>query len=484
MKDLVFVSSVQKELAAERRALFAFIRGDALLSQHFDVFLFEELPASDRKADDVYIEQVDRSVVYLGIFGNEYGREGPDGLSPTEREFDRATERRKTRLIFVRGSADEVRHPKMRKLIQKAERQLVRRRFRDVSDLTGMVYASLIRHLEGRGILHRRPFDAAACAGASLREVSAEKIEWFLRKAREERKFALKPSSSAEETLTHLNLLDGKRPSHAAMLLFGSAPQRFIPAAEVKCLHYHSTEQSKPIPSYQLFKGTVFDQVDQAVDFVMAKLARTVSARNQGPRAAVEYEIPRAVIAEAIVNAVAHRDYASNAGVQIYVFSDRVEAWNPGELPPSLTPEQLRKRHPSIPRNPLLCEALFLAHYIEKAGTGTLDVIAGCRKAGLPEPDFQQNGDQFVITLWRDWLTDAVLNELKLNDRQKKALIYVKTTKRLSNADYQRVTGSIKKTATRDLDDLVAKAVLEKIGRTGRGTHYVLSRRKGDKKGT
>ena len=203
------------------------------------------------------------------------------------------------------------------------------------------------------------------------------------------------------KALAHLNLLDGEHPSHAAILLFGKDPQRFLISSEVKCLHFHGTEVRKPIPSYQIYRGTVFELVDQAVDFVMSKIDRTVGTRAHGPQAPVTYELPRDAVGEAIVNAVAHRDYASNASVQVMLFSDRLEVWNPGHLPPSLTPELLRVPHASIPRNPLIAEPLFLTRYIEKAGTGTLDMIALCKEAGLPAPDFRQDGGQFVQTLWR-----------------------------------------------------------------------------------
>lgn len=86
----LFVSSVQKELAAERRAVKAFVEGDALLRRFFRVFLFEDLPAADRRADAVYLAEVDRAAVYVGIFGNEYGTAGTKSPSPTEREFERA----------------------------------------------------------------------------------------------------------------------------------------------------------------------------------------------------------------------------------------------------------------------------------------------------------------------------------------------------------------------------------------------------------
>ena len=99
---------------------------------------------------------------------------------------------------------------------------------------------------------------------------------------------------------------------------------------------------AKPIPSYQIYKGTVFELVNQAVDFVMSKIARLVGTHAQGPEAPVEYELPRDAVVEAIVNAVAHRDYADNASVQVMLFADRLEVWNPGELPPTLTIDKLR----------------------------------------------------------------------------------------------------------------------------------------------
>ena len=71
--------------------------------------------------------------------------------------------------------------------------------------------------------------------------------------------------------MTHLNLIDDGQLTHAAVLLFGKHPQRFL-LLEVKCAHFHGIEVAKPIPSYQVYKGTVFDLVDQAVDFVMSRL--------------------------------------------------------------------------------------------------------------------------------------------------------------------------------------------------------------------
>jgi ATP-dependent DNA helicase RecG len=119
----------------------------------------------------------------------------------------------------------------------------------------------------------------------------------------------------------------------------------------------------------------------------------------------------------------------------------------------------------------------FNTRYIEKAGSGTLDMIARCRAAGLPEPDFDLGSGQFVITLWRDWLADALMSGLNLNERQTKALAAARADRQLTNARYQAVTGTTRATAKRDLEDLVRKGLLARAG-SGRGASYRLTNKR------
>lgn len=371
----IFISSVQKELAEERRAVKAFIEADPLLRRFFTVFLFEDLPASDRRADAVYLAEVDQCAVYVGIFGDEYGFEDVEGVSPTEREFERATATGKPRLVFVKGSDDQGRQPKMQLLIRKAGQQLIRRRFGSSPELTAALYASLVDHLEACGAIQTRPFEERPCPDATLGDVDAHAVSEFVRIARLERQFPLPVKTPVADVLAHLHLVNGDHPTNAAILLFGRDPQRFLPSAEVRCMHFHGIEIQRPVPFYRIFKGALFEQVGMAVDFVLSKLNRSVGTRAESNQAPVRHEIPPDVIREAIVNAIAHRDYTSAGAVQVSVFADRVEVWNPGTLPPPLTLESLRQPHGSIARNHLICEALFLARYIEKYGTGTLMMI-------------------------------------------------------------------------------------------------------------
>jgi len=474
----IFISSVQKEFSQQRHDLKAFLLGDAVLRRFVsEVFLFEDIPAMDRRADQVYLKEVERCDIYLGLFGYEYGFEDGNGVSPTEHEYDHATRHGKTRLIYVWGTDDKKRTPKMRALVGKASGELIRRRIDDVSALTAEVYASLVDYLDGIGALRVPPFDTSACDKATLKDLSRKRIEWFLETARRERGFPLKPKTETKALLAHLNLLDGSRPTNAAVLLFGTNPQRFHRTAEIKCVHCHGSEYRRPFASQQIYAGDLFEQANQARDFVLAKINRAVGVRDISITAPATYELPPDAVGEAIVNALAHRDYHSNASVEVRLFADRLEVWNPGMLPGTLSLADLRDPHPSVPYNPLIAESLYLARYIEKAGSGTLRMIELCREAGLAEPSYELRAGSFIITLWRDWLTDEVLAGLALNERQKKVLPILRQQRHLTNSEYQAATGATRITAKRDLEALVQKGLIIAKG-SGRGSYYELSRKR------
>lgn len=469
----IFISSVQKELQEFRNRVNDYVSNDPLLSQFFTVFQFEKLPAADRRADDVYLDEVAKTDIYLGLFANEYGWEDENGLSPTHREFNTATENGVERLIYV-VELEGDRHPKMAALINEASDQLIRRRVHDINELLDGIYHSLVEYLGRKGLLTTATFDERSCQSSTLDHISTKRIDWFLSHARSERGFALGSDTTPEQTLTHLNQLVDGRPTNAAILLFGDQPQKFLPVAEIKCAHHHGTTVQKPIPDYKVFQGDLFEQVDNAVDFVMSKLARSVGTRSESAEAPVSYSIPREVIAEAIVNAVAHRDYTSPSAVQVAVFSDRVEVRNSGRLPPELTLDQLKVEHASFPRNKQIANTLFLAKYIEQLGTGTSDIYRRCREAGLPEPRFDHVGTEFVFSVGR---LESALMAIELSERQTAAVTYVLTDGEISNAVYQDEFAVAKRTAGRDLAELVATGIFEKHGTTGVGVHYVLTQR-------
>ena len=400
MRYKIFISGVQLEFSEERRILTNYLSADALFRRFFDVFIFEDLPAKDQNPQTVYIDEVRKCDVFILLLGKEYGFEFNDGTSPIQQEFETATKNNKYRIAFLTNDKESDRHAKTNNLIRQISDRIIYHTFSTPSELLSNVYSSLINFLTDKGELRHEPFDKSPNRDAELDDLSDDKIEWFIRRAKSERNFPLSISDSKEKILTHLNLLNRGKVTNAAILLFGKQPQRFFLTSEVKCAHFHGTRVQKPIPFYQVYKGNLFELVDQAVDFVLSKIDLAVGTRARNIAVPTAYEIPPEVIKEAIVNAIAHRDYDSTASVQVMLFKDRLEIWNPGTLPPQLSIETIKNNHGSFPYNPLIADALYYVRYIERMGTGIEDIVEKCVNLGLPEPSFAIR-DGFVSIIYR-----------------------------------------------------------------------------------
>ena len=453
MQIKLFISSVQREFAEERRRLVDYIRQDVLFGQFFEPFIFENLPANNKNAQQAYLQEAAQSDIYLGIFGTEYGFEDADGVSPTEREYDVATANYRYRLAYVK-QADK-RHPKESALITKVEQDVVRRTFSDFDGLRAAVYASLIRYLEEKEIIHKFPFDASPHPYATLSDLDENKVRVFVERARAKRNFPLTMENGLEAILSGLHLLtpDGKL-TNSALLLFAKNPQAFFRPSEVKCVQFYGTKVQKPAPFYQVFYGNVFELVDQAKAFVMSHIDARIGDHSTDDN--VQYELPESAVHEAIVNAIVHRDYTRNASVQVMLFQDRLEVCNPGQLPYGLTPAKLSSKHSSEPTNPTLAHPVYLAGYIERLGTGTNDLIDACVSFGLKKPTFVQEED-FCITLWRnvsvdaledqekdtikDTIKDTVKDTVKLSDSQKKILEEVRNNPSITQNELSEIVG-------------------------------------------
>jgi predicted HTH transcriptional regulator len=398
-KKIIFISSVQSEFAIERKILFDYLSSDALLGKFFEPFIFERTEAKNQLAQKVYLNQVRMCDIYIGLLGIQYGSEDEMGISPTENECNLAAESHKTRLLYIKNA--KKRDRKETAFIKKIEKSVVRKSFSTIDELKVEVYASLIRYLEENEIIRLFPFDATFNQTATLKDIDGKKVKDFVSKARKKRSFPFDDSADYKTVLSHLDLISNKKITNAAILLFGKKPQRFMITSSVKCCQFYGNRVEKPIPSYHIYDGDVFELIDQAVSFVMSRINAKVSDRDKTVLADVELELPLQAVTEAIVNAVCHRDYTSNGSVQVMLFKDRLEIWNPGQLPYGLTVKMLKTRHPSRPANPLLARPMYLYGSIEQVGTGTEMIVEKCIEQGLRTPDFVQE-ENFVVTLWRD----------------------------------------------------------------------------------
>jgi len=280
-------------------------------------------------------------------------------------------------------------------------------------------------------------WDELVCEEAKLEDIDEEKVKWFLRRARYERRLELDPETPFREALEKLELLRGAKLTNAAILLFGKNPQRFFIPSETRCARFKGIEPLEFI-DMKVFGGDIIDQREDAVEFVKEHIK--LHAKIVGMERVERWEYPIDAIREAITNAICHRDYEIPASVQVRIFDDRIEIWGCGPLPDPLTVENLKQRHRSILRNPLIGKCFFWIKFIEQWGTGTNRIIDACLNHGLPEPVFEELSGSLIVTL-RERITEEFLREKGLNERQIKAVSYIREKGSITNKEYQALFG-------------------------------------------
>jgi ATP-dependent DNA helicase RecG len=422
MKQKVFLSNVQKEFAQKREALHRHLLSDLVLQLFFEPVLFEKLPALSQQPQKVYLKEVTLADLFLILIVESYSFETATGISPTELEYNLAQEEAVFSLAFIKNDTDEPRHPKETALLRKIQNNLSYKRFSTTEELIREVTKALVNLLQQKGLIPIDGFDSSIAKKASLLGIDVDKLNHFVNITRHKRGFAFREGIAVPKVLSHLNLYLADGITNSDLLAFGKNPQQFFPAAVVKFAHFNGDFIAKPIPDHRVIKGDIYMQVDEAIDFILAKIAVTVGMRLESNQAPLKHENPRPEIAEAIVNAVAHRDYQCTGSIQVKLFSDRVTSSNPGGLPMELTLEKLKHDHATYPKNPHLAETLYQADYIERFSTGTGEIFLLCASAVIREPTFNLE-EGFSITIYRP-TTGQVFTDLMPIER---AIWVVKT---------------------------------------------------------
>jgi ATP-dependent DNA helicase RecG len=255
---------------------------------------------------------------------------------------------------------------------------------RDASMTREASREELLRLLQSQNVYH----DESTVDGATLEDLDPEAIDGYLRPLYE-------PSALArrEHYLRSLKCLDaGGVPTVAGLLLFGRAPQQWIPDARISAVRFDGTAISGEFADRKEIGGTILQQLDLASVFLPTPAAISGFERT-------ERGIPEAVLREALVNALAHRDYRAPSQVRVFVFADRVEIINPGILLNHLTLDSVRLGGISVRRNPVIASLLSRARRSESLGMGVPEMVSRMREHGLPEPEFNLEGGHFRVVL-------------------------------------------------------------------------------------
>lgn len=180
-------------------------------------------------------------------------------------------------------------------------------------------------------------------------------------------------------------------PTVAGMLLFGKDPQHFLSEAYILCSHFMGTEGREAVAS-RAIKGPLFEQFDLAYDFISGRLNKAFHI--EGKKREERLEIPPLAIREVLMNAILHRNYHINAPIKVAIYNDRVEIYSPGSFPGPVDPSNLESGITYV-RNTAIAKVLWESKYIEKMGSGLIELFRSYREYGL-RPPVVKEGTNFV----------------------------------------------------------------------------------------
>jgi len=329
--------------------------------------------------------------------------------------------------------------------------------------------------------LKKANWDSLINEEAEFDEIDKETVKMFIRMANKKERLTVFDENTDTKTIfEHLKLSDKGRLTNAAILLFGKDPQKYFLNAMLRIIRLKN--EITPVGD-RMIDGNLFKQVREGEEAIKNFLGVRYEIKEFVRKEIWDYPLP--AIRESLINALIHRDYFRwNVQTQIKIFDDYIWFYNIGELPEGITIDQLRKPHPSVPRNPLIVHIFYLAGFIEEMGSGTGRIIDNMKSADLPEPEFKEELGGFSVYLRKDKYTEEYLRKIGLSERQIKAVMYVKERGKITNKEYQNIADISKRTASRDLKELINKGIFKQIGATGKGTYYVLQKVINGSKGT
>lgn len=313
-----------------------------------------------------------------------------------------------------------------------------------------------------------RTWDAVPIPGVNLSDLKLETLQLFRKNAANSKRVSDEVLSDTDSVLIeNLHLNEDKYLKRAAILLFHPEPEKYVTGAYLKIGFFNSDEDLR----YQdEIHGNLFEQIEKAYSLILSKYV-TANIRYEGTRRIEEYPFPEGAIREALLNAIAHKDYSSRIPVQISVYDHKIIFWNDGHLPANWTVEKLKTKHPSKPFNPDVANTLFRAGYIESWGRGTIKIIQECNSRNLPPPIFSHEPPDFQVIIHR-YSKESLT---KLREPLQQIILFVQQEGSITNAKVQKLLNVTKRTASRYLAEL-EEEYLDNTGTKGPGSNYVFKK--------
>jgi len=303
---------------------------------------------------------------------------------------------------------------------------------------------------------------------AAFADIDEKTFKAYLVMSKEKGRLPDVEGLTTEEIFDKLRLTENGQLKRAAIILFGKDPCRFYPNVFVKIGRFDKDDAD--LRFQEVEEGNIVVLLRNVLLQLNHKfLIRQIEFEGMYRIEKGEYPVP--ALREMLLNALVHRNYMGSF-TQIRVYDDKINIWSDGMLPEGISLESLKRSHSSKPRNPLIADVCFKGGLIDAWGRGTIRIIDTCKAAELPEPELIERDGGFSVTLFKDSFSEEELKKSGLNDRQVKAVLYVKERRKITNKKYQEINGISERTASREISELVKAGILEQTGSFGAGSFY------------
>ena len=244
-------------------------------------------------------------------------------------------------------------------------------------------------------------WDAITHPEAKLSDLDDEAWRYFIYLATEKSK-RLNPSAQTENMETVLRKLqlisESGELTNAALMLFGKDIERWSIMSAYRIGRFGATQAD--LLTQDSISCPLVMMPEKVMEVLRTKYLVSTFAY-ESMRRIEKLEIPEEGFREIICNAIMHRDYEATF-IQMRIWDQEIELWNPGTLPHNFTIETLMQKHESCPRNPLIAKVFFLAGFIENWGRGYEKIHHEFAKAGLQQPVFEQLRGGMMATIQRE----------------------------------------------------------------------------------
>ena len=319
-----------------------------------------------------------------------------------------------------------------------------------------------------------KKWDSVLIPNVSVADLKPVTFEFFKEKGIKSNRIdeSCKDDTPAQ-LLENLKLIENGHLKRAALLLFHPDPEKFVTGAYIKIGFFRTNSD---LLFQDEIHGNLFEQVEKTMELLLTKYTKALISY-EGISRVETYEYPKDALREALLNAVAHKNYAGCIPIQISVYADKIMIWNEGQLPENWTVKNLISKHSSRPYNPDIANAFFRSGYVEAWGRGIEKMTELCLAAGLPIPQLMPEGTDFWIVFPKDLFNEFDLKKLGLTERQIKAVLYVKEKGKITNKEYQEINEVSSRTATYDLKEIVDNFHIMKMAGAGSNIFYEIEDR-------